>query len=255
MPIKNKADPASADSAQGARARRKGKQENALPGGEVLDLDSIDWGDAKLTVMRKRFIFWYTYPGSSSYMRSSESAVKAGYSKGQSRQMGYKLRHDPEVAKVIRRVVDNTIKGDLEEEYHRILEMKRRRVHYDIKDYFKKVTLIDPETKQQYQKEVLKDLDELSDEQRQAIDSVDYRAQRGMKVYIMANREKSMDDLVNMYHKAFGEKGEDGFDIETTAEIIKDKLSVKTTVRKKKDQTAEAAAGFLDASRSLPEEE
>jgi phage terminase small subunit len=255
MPRKKKADPASAEAARGAGGRGKGKQENALPDGEVLDLDSIDWGDAKLTAMRKRFIFWYTYPGSSSYMRSSESAVKAGYSKGQSRQMGYKLRHDPEVAKVIRRVVENTVKADLEEEYHRILELKRRRVHYDIKDYFKKVTVTDPDTKQQYQKEVLKDLDELSDEQRQAIDSVDYRSQRGLKVYIMANREKSMDDLVSMFQKTFGDKGDDGFDVETTAEIIKDKLSVKTTVRKKKDLTAEAAADFLEASRSLPEEE
>lgn len=255
MPRKKKADPSGAGTARGAGGCGKGKQENALPDGEVLDLESIDWGDAKLTVLRKRFIFWYTFPGSSSYMRSSESAVKAGYSKGQSRQMGYKLRHDPEVAKVIRRVVEGTVKADLEEEYHRILELKRRRTHYDIADYFKKVTVTDPDTKQQYQKETLKDLDELTNEQRQAIDSVDYRSQRGLKVYVMANREKSMDDLVSMYQKTFGDKGEEGFDVETTAEIIKDKLSVKTTVRKKKDMTADAAAGFLEAPKSLPEEE
>ncbi|MFZ4618759.1 MAG: terminase small subunit, partial [Rectinemataceae bacterium] len=216
MPRK-KPDPAGTKGSQGA-GRRKGKQENALPAGDVLNLDSIDWGDVKLTILRKRFIFWYTFPGSESYMRSAESAVKAGYSKGQGRQMGYKLRHDPEVARVIRRVVENTVKTDLEEEYHRILELKRRRVHYDIKDYFKKVTVTDPDTKQQYQKEVIKDLDELSDEQCMAIDSVDYRSQRGMKVYIMANREKSMDDLVGMYQKTFGGKDEDSFDIETTAE-------------------------------------
>jgi Phage terminase, small subunit len=238
-----------------ATVREKAKQENLLPSGDVIDLDSIDWGDAKLTPMRKRFIVWFTFPGSSSYMRPTESAVKAGYSKNQANKAAYSLRHDPEVAKVIRRVVENTVKTDLEEEYHRIFRMKQYRVHYDIKDYFKKVMVTDPDTKQQYQKEVLKDLDELTDEERQAVDSVDYRSQRGLKVYIMANREKAMDDLVSMYQKTFGDKGEEGFDVETTAEIIKDKLSVKTTVRKKKDMTAEAAAGFLEAPRVLPEEE
>jgi hypothetical protein len=46
----------------------------------------------------------------------------------------------------------------------------------------------------------------------------------------------------------------DGYDVEAVADIVKEKLSVRMTVRRKNEELA-AQSGILDAPAGLPEEE
>ena len=89
--------------------------------------------------------------------------------------------------------------------------------------------------------EGFKDLAELTPEQRQVIDGIDYKGQAMMKTYLFADRERAMADLINLYQKLNGPIDENAYDFEATAEIIKEHLAVKIRARKKKDQIAETS--------------
>ena len=93
---KNEALETSAQPEEKPKGRRKGKAKETfsvtLEDGSVIDLDSFDYGDVKLTQKEKLFILWYTYPASSSYHDSAKSARKAGYSQKNARMSGYNLR-------------------------------------------------------------------------------------------------------------------------------------------------------------------
>ena len=70
---------------------------------------------------------------------------------------------------------------------------------------------------------------------------VKFEGQRGIVNYVTPDVAKEENDLINIYSKFFDKKDESGndFDIETTAEIIGEKLQVKTKVIKQNRETAE----------------
>jgi hypothetical protein len=217
--------------------------EFSMPDGAILDTSTLDIGDNKITDREKRFVFFYTYPGTNAFQCMARAAARAGYK--QFHTEGYKLRNKPNVAAAIKFVMDTKIKIDLEEEYHKILELKKRRAHYDIGEYVRKVNKTIGVTKEGDKIEVtvedVKDLEELTPEQRQVIDGIDYKSTQGIRVYNFADRDKAMADLINLYNKASGTTDENAFDVEMTAEIIKGNLSVKVAARKKKEELCKAA--------------
>lgn len=182
------------------RASKKEKEAQDVSG--VLDTDSLDIGDVKLTEKEKRFVFWYTYPGTDAFQVQSRAAQRAGY-KDYSRE-GYRLRTKETVAKAIKHVLDSTLRINLEEEFHKILELKKIRAHYDIGDYVeKKERTFYTKSGEPYsiETEELKDLNDLTPYQRMAIDGIDYKGNDGKKTYVFANRDKAMNDILAI-HKA-----------------------------------------------------
>ncbi|MDR1216643.1 MAG: terminase small subunit [Treponema sp.] len=228
-------------------SKKKKVQENTLPDGSILDLDTLPIGDVKLTEREKRFVFWYTYPGSDAFQNQTKSAVKAGYSQKTAVVQGCQVRTKGTVANAVKKIMDTKVKADLEEEYHKIIEMKKRRVHFDIADYVekKKRTVLvgkgNNEHEVTLESEDFKDILTLTPEQRQAIDGIEYQGTQAMRVVIFANREKAMNDLIALYQKVNGPVDENAYDFEATAEIIKGQLAVKVMARKKKNEIAEAA--------------
>jgi hypothetical protein len=186
----------------------------------------------------------------------ARAATRAGFKDAAS--TGYKLRNKPTVAGAIKYVMDNKVKIDLEEEYHKIIELKKRRIHYDIGDYVekrnKKIPLGGKEGGFiEVEVEDLKDLEDLTPEQRQVIDGIDYKGVQVVKVYQFADRDKAMADIVNIYNKINGAVDEGAFDVELTAEIIKGNLSVKVAARKKKEDVGKIA-DFIQVGEKHVEE-
>ena len=237
--------------------KRPEGQVNTLPDGSILDLSALPIGDIKLTDREGRFVFWYTYPGTNAFQHQTRAAIMAGYGKNTAYVSGCRLRQKENVANAIKRIMDAKIKADLEEEYHKIIELKKRRAHFDIGEYVKIKEKNIPVGKGDaitVNVESLKDLAELTPEQRQVIDGIDYKgSQAMMKTYLFADRERAMADLINLYQKLNGPIDENAYDFEATAEIIKEHLAIKIKARKKKDEIAEIS-GFMQATGPVIEE-
>ena len=126
--------------AEKPKRQRKSKPKDTfsvtLEDGSVIDLDSFDYGDVKLTQKEKLFILWYTYPASSSYHDSAKSARKAGYSQKNARMSGYNLRHNPKIAPLIAQFDKDVVKTGIEDAYHRIIQRKIARSEFKGLDFY-----------------------------------------------------------------------------------------------------------------------
>lgn len=236
------------------RASKKEKEVQDLSG--ILDTDSLDIGEVKLTEKEKRFVFWYTYPGTDAFQVQARAAQRAGY-KDYTRE-GYRLRTKETVAKAIKHVLDSTLRINLEEEFHRIIALKKARIHYDIGDYVeKKERTFYTKSGEPYSvtTEELKDLNDLTPYQRMAIDGIDYKGNDGKRVYVFANRDKAMNDIIAI-HKAITGYEEDSEEdnIEFTAEVLKEGLRVRATTTRKKKDAIRKNVDFLDTASEGSEE-
>jgi hypothetical protein len=237
------------------RKERPAGLKNQLASGAAVDIDTIDWTEGcKLSDKEKRWVFWYTFPGDEGYKNGHNAALLAGYAKTAASCIGSRHKARPEIQKEVNRILKTLRETKLADEYDKIIDRKISRANFNIKDFYKKATRIDPDTKKSYEVEVLKDIDELAPELQELIDGVDYKSQRGIRVYNLPNRDKSMDDIIRLYRESIGKTDTDEYDVEAVADIVKDRLSLKMTVRRKNDELA-AQAGILDAPAGLPEEE
>ncbi|MDR1902386.1 MAG: terminase small subunit, partial [Treponema sp.] len=107
-------------------------QINTLPDGSILDLSTLPVGDIKLTDRERKFIFWYTFPGTDAFQHQTRAAVMAGYKKENAFVQGCQIRQKEHISAAIKKIMDSKVKADLEEEYHKIIELKKRRIHYDV---------------------------------------------------------------------------------------------------------------------------
>jgi hypothetical protein len=222
-----------------------------LPDGAVFDFSELGIDDLKLTATESRYVFWYCNPDYDTFQNKTRAAIKAGYSPDSARWSAYELHAKPRIVEAIRRLMD-PLKIDVKEEFEHIIRTRIARIHYNVADYYKKITITeqDPETKELVENEieVLKDLSELTSQQLLALDGIDYKGMAGRKVFIFADREKSMIEMMNLYNKLFGgpanNNNDDG---EATMEIIRERLTVKMTARKGKDAISQIA-GFIEDS-------
>jgi hypothetical protein len=222
-----------------------------LPDGAVFDFSELGIDDLKLTAMEGRYVFWYTNPDYDTFQHKTRAAIKAGYKPDSARWAAYGLHAKPKVVEAIRRLMD-PLKIDVKEEFEHIIRTRIARIHYNVADYYKTITVMeqDPKTEELVEKEieVLKDLSELTPQQLLALDGVDYKGMAGRKVFIFADREKSMTEMMNLYNKLFGGPANDNNDDgEATMEIIRERLTVKMTARKGKDEISKIA-GFIEDS-------
>jgi hypothetical protein len=220
-------------------------KKNSPPAGVVIDFSALGLDDLKLTPKEGRYVFFYTNPEYDTFQNKAKSAVKAGYKKESARIIACQLHTKAHVAEAIRRLMD-PLKIDVMEEMQKIIRIRIARIHYVMSDYYKKMTVIeeDPDTKKEVSREyeVLKDLSELTPEQLLAVDAVDYKGMAGRKVYVMADREKSMSEMMALYYRLFnGPTGGVNEEGEETMEIIKERLTEKLIARKSKDEISKIA--------------
>ena len=210
---KNEALETSAQSEEKPKQRKSKAKETfsvTLEDGSVIDLDSFDYGETKLTQKEKLFILWYTYPASSSYHDSAKSARKAGYSQKNARMSGYNLRHNPKIARSEFQGLD----------------------FYNIENHI-------AENGKIHTSVTIKKPEELTEEQKLCIDGLEFVGQHSIPNYKLPNRTAEENKLIELYEKINGEGNKEGYEVETTAEIIKGNLQVKTRVVKANSEITE----------------
>lgn len=239
---KNEDIETSAQPEEKPKGRRKGKAKETfsvtLEDGSVIDLDSFDYGDVKLTQKEKLFILWYTYPASSSYHDSAKSARKAGYSQKNARMSGYNLRHNPKIASLIAQFDKDVVKTGIEDAYHRIIQRKIARSEFQGLDFYNIENHIAGNGKI-HTIITVKQPEELTEEQKLCIDGIEFVGQHSIPNYKLPNRTAEENKLIELYEKINGEGNKEGYEVETTAEIIKGNLQVKTRVVKANSEITE----------------
>lgn len=224
------------------KKRRKAEPKDTfsvtLEDGSVIDLDSFDYGEAKLTQKEKLFILWYTYPQSNSYHDSAKSARKAGYSQKTARMSGYNLRRNPKIADLIAKFDKDVVKTGIEEAYHRIIQRKIARSEFKGLDFYD-IENCETENGKSYTSVTIKEPGKLGEEQKLCIDGIEFIGQRAIPNYKLPNRTAEENKLIELYEKINGEDSKEGYEVETTAEIIKGNLQVKTKIVRANSEIAE----------------
>jgi phage terminase small subunit len=240
-----------------AKAAKKDSVKDSLkmPDGSIIDLSSFDWGGEKLTEKQKLFIVWFCTPGTEYYHCGMKAARKAGYTANTAHDAAYKMRRDPKIDKLIKKFDDAIGKYNILDAAQRWIQEKIIRGDYDVKDFYDIQSWTNEKTKQSGKTPVLKDLEELTAEQRLCIDRVDVVGQRGVMVYVFPDREKIRDSLIAYVQKKEAGQDDDGYDIETLTEIIKGDVKVKTRIINRNKEILGKAAGFMDIPKGLAEEE
>ncbi|MCL2174457.1 MAG: terminase small subunit [Treponema sp.] len=235
---------------------KKETKEIALPDKVVISAKDLGLEDLDLTDKEIRYVYLFTNPEyTDTFQVKARAAVKAGYKAETARITAVQLHGKPKVAEAINRLLEYH-RNEVKEEYELIIRRRMARIRYNVADYYKKVTIFEknPITEKLEEKEieVLKDISELTPEQLLAVDGVDYKGQAGRKVFQFADREKSMSEMTAIYKSLYGGPAGDGNDDgEATIELIRERLTIKTTIRKSKDEISNIAGFIQDRGGSI----
>jgi len=236
---KNKSVPAVANKMPRKTPKNSEKKEITETAKSTFD---IDFCGVKLNIKRRAFLRYYLTPGSPSFNNALQSAIKAGYSEGSAKTEIYKILCEPDIVEIVRANEGLEIKA-LGEAAKRAIEIKKQRAFFDPIDYFEK------KTETRYAKDgskydvsvlALKDMEKMTPEQRMSIDGLDVKGNTSVPVYLMANRDKNLDDILKISKEKSGSNA-DGDGEEETMEIIMERLTVRKTVRAGKDEVSKIA--------------
>ncbi|MDR1903944.1 MAG: terminase small subunit [Treponema sp.] len=236
MPGKTKAAEARKTTTTAKKVPAKTRKTMAAKGRKKSEENdfAIDFCGVKLTALRRDFIVNYVTPGQPCFHNALQAALKAGYKEGVAKARIYDILRDPDIQKIIKKN-ESMAHRALHESAMRALELKQRRAFFDPLDYFqeKEITITGKDGGE-YTKSVmaLKPLEEMTVEQRMCIDGVDVKGPAAVPVYLMANRERELNDIIkidNELSKAIADTGE-----EETREIIMERITIRETRRAKR---------------------
>ena len=222
---------------QKSRRMLKVKPEKVEFPNDEIDLNSYEWGDnCKLSDKQKLFVVWFVHPAMKH--NAYQSAVKAGYSIKSAKVLCGKLKSDPEIQSYVKKFEAQFLRTSLDEFYNEAIHNKITRASYDVNDFHEMRTFTDGNgVNHEYLS--IKDPAKLTPEQRKCIDEIKIN-NNGSPSYVFADRTHETEFLLKLKERLEGEgNNEDSFQVETTAEIIKGNLQVKTKVIKANQETAE----------------
>jgi hypothetical protein len=232
-----------------AAAKSKKNQEKSA----AVVVSPVDFCGVKLTAMRRDFIVHYVTPGQPAFHNAMQAALKAGYKETVAKSDIYTLLQDPDIQKIIKKN-EKMAHNAIHEAAMRALELKQRRAFFDPLDYFeeKEITITNKDG-EEYTKSVmgLKPLQEMTPEQRMCIDGIDIKGQANVPVYLMADREKELNDIIkidNELSKAIADTGE-----EETREIIMERIIIRETRRAQRP--ADIEYDIVDRPEPMAEED
>lgn len=219
-----------------------------------IDLNSYDWGEGcKLTEKQKLFAIWFTHLGRT-YHNALQSALKAGYTRRTANIEAPHLRRKPEIAALIKKFDDMYVKESLDDFYHKAINDKIARATFDVNDFHEVKSYTDKDGNEREYLSI-KDPSALTPEQRKCIDGIKIN-NNGTPSYEFADRTHETEVLMKLKEKLAGDgKDDDSFQVETTAEIIKGNLQLKTKVIKNNQEIAEHSGLKADQAKEREEED
>lgn len=207
-----------------------------------INLDSeLKWTQS-LTDAQRLFVFYYS--NQNALKRNASEAVRlAGYSEKTAKVQAAKFLQSPEILAEIKNITSqllkNLTKTNLESAVKAIIERKINRLNMKPEDFYNIENKTTPEG-YEYVSATIKTPDELTDAQKELIEDVEYVGQRSIPHYKLPSKTQTENELLKI-HKEMQSVEENGndFDIETTAEIIGEKLQLKTKVICANKETAD----------------
>jgi phage terminase small subunit len=198
---------------------------------EEKDVPVIDFCGVKLTALRRAFLINYVTPGQPCFHNALQAALKAGYKESVAKTEIYNVIREPDILKIIK-ANESLLHQRIHQSAMRALEIKQHRAFFDPLDYFeeKEITLTNKEG-DKYTKSImdLKPLEDMTPEQRMCIDGIDIKGQANVPVYLMADREKELNDIIKIDNELA--KGLGSTDEEETREIIMERVTIRETKR------------------------
>jgi len=211
---------------------------------DKLDISSkgINFLDVELTPLCKMFLIYYLTPGQPYFQNALQAAIEAGYSPATAKTHIYEILQQPEIQKIVK-VNENLIYQELHSSAMRALKAKQIRAFFDPADYFEQKEVVKTsKSGEEYTETVfaLKDIKDMTPEQKICIDGIDVKGWASIPMYQMADRSKELNDLIKIDRDLSKSSGnEDGDD--ETMEIIMERVTVKSTARRAKDAISEIA--------------
>lgn len=258
MAARKKTDAATTEKPAG-RPKRKdncnpAKKNAGTASNEGINLDSFDWGeDCKLTERRKLFVIWFTHPGKT-YHNALQAALKAGYTKNTANVESARMRRIPQIAALIKKFDDMYVRESVDDFFHNALQTKIIRANFDINDFYEKKSYFDKDGNER-EYIGIKDPSDLTPEQRKCIDGIRMN-NNGSPSYEFADRTHETEFLMKLKNELDGAgKDDDSFQVETTAEIIKGDLQVKTKVIKANAEITELSDLKRNSAKVREEED
>ena len=166
---------------------------------------------------------------------------------------GYNLRHNPKIAPLIAQFDKDVVKTGIEDAYHRIIQRKIARSEFKGLDFYNIENHI-AENGKIHTSVTIKKPEELTEEQKLCIDGLEFVGQQSIPNYKLPNRTAEENKLIELYEKINGEGNKEGFEVETTAEIIKGNLQVKTKLIRANAEITELS-GLRDKAEERTEED
>jgi hypothetical protein len=178
---------------------------NTLDDGSVVDVSDID---ESLTERAKRFVFFYTFPGTDGYMNKTRAAVRAGYAKKNAVSSGYKLCKSPVIKKEIERLSGAYVSEGIDTAYRKYINTLETRAFFDPADFISGAAF--------------KKIEEIAPEKRVCLEQPIIDMKEGTIVgYTFGSRRAAMAEIKDAYEKGHpGGTGDDGFDEEETIRIM-----------------------------------
>lgn len=212
----------------------------------IIDINSeFTWGEG-LEDNQKRFVVFYCYQFiNGGRISLTDAARKAGYKDSKSlKQSAFNIFRNPKVYREIKniqsQIAEKLTKIDLRNEILSIIERKKERALFNPVELYD-IELAKNEEGMTFARGNAKPTGELTEAQKRMILGVKFEGTRGIVNYITPDKVREENDLINIYSRLF-DRQDDGagdMEIETTAEIIKGNLQVKTKVMKANRDIAE----------------
>ncbi len=212
---------------------------------KIIDGNFFTWNE-NLPDNQKRFVIFYVFQFfNCGKYNATDAARKAGYK--DSKTLKAQAQHLIENEKVYReikniqsQVAEKYTKVDLKNEIMRIIERKKERAMFNPLDVYD-IELTQTDEGASFIRGNVKPKSELTEKQKRMIMGVKFEGQRGIVNYITPDIVKEENDLINIYSKLFDNQEEDksDFDVETTAEIIGEKVRLKTKIIRANKETAD----------------
>ncbi len=223
----------------------------------ILD-EEFSWS-RNLPDAQKLFVYYYAMQ-SSLKKNGAEAARKAGYSEKTAKSQANQLLKNPKILQEIKnistQITSNLTKLDLELTVKDIIERKKARLRVNPLDFydFEKQTTENGYT---FTSATPKLPEDLTPEQKSNIVDVEFVGQRGLLHFKVADAIQAENELLKIYKDFMYDKDEqkDGYEVETTAEIIKGNLQVKTKVIHKNAEIAELSELKNNDSSTREEED
>jgi hypothetical protein len=216
------------------------------------ELAAYDWGDEKLTDKQRQFVFYYTWPGQDGFHCAMRAAKKAGYGQAVANSLVYKMLRDPKIQKLIQKF-EGQAKTAVHDAAQRFIQEKIIRADYDVKDYYDISEYSNEKTGEVSKKFNLKDLRDLTKEQRICIDGIEAKGQQSTPVFIFADRQKERDSIIALDAAWNGGNKGNEYDVEETKEIIMERITVRQERRMKRSR--EIDFDIMDAPKNNVGEE